>query len=120
MIVVPVPWRLLLLLKFVTRKPRGTRATPYGLTSPLAGIVEIELSGEVGNRLMNEVVDWAAETAAVATWLEGAIVALKSSRLSSDSHAGSNFRRIVSERARMAHSAEVFKEANSKRDLMFI
>src|SRR5260221_120532 len=50
-IVVPVPWRFALLLKLKTKippgliappvgKPGGTKATPYGFTSPLAGTVE--------------------------------------------------------------------------------
>src|SRR5580692_7686434 len=49
--VVPAPCRLSLLLKLLTRtspaammppagKDAGTKATPYGLTSPFAGIVE--------------------------------------------------------------------------------
>src|SRR4029077_15849367 len=55
-IVVPVPCRFALLLKFETRtcpgfrgpvplwKPGGTKATPYGFTSPLGGTVERILS----------------------------------------------------------------------------
>src|SRR5664279_3298061 len=50
-IVVPVPCRLALLLKLATKtspgdivppagNPSGTKATPYGLTSPLSGMVE--------------------------------------------------------------------------------
>jgi len=54
--VVPVPCRFALLLKFETRtcpgckgpvplwKPNGTKATPYGFRSPLCGTVEIILS----------------------------------------------------------------------------
>src|SRR5216683_5175364 len=49
--VVPVPWRFELLLKFEIKmspgliappvgNPVGTKATPYGFTSPLAGTVE--------------------------------------------------------------------------------
>src|SRR5271154_2047641 len=55
--VVPVPCRLLLLLKFETRmSPRfngpdpvwklsGMNATPYGFTSPIVGMVETFLTG---------------------------------------------------------------------------
>src|ERR1700722_2966594 len=49
--VVPVPWRFALLLKFEIKispglivppagNPGGTKATPYGFTSPLAGTVD--------------------------------------------------------------------------------
>src|ERR1700733_3395773 len=54
--VVPVPCSLALLLKLETKmspgpsgppegKPGGTKATPYGLTSPLAGTVDTIRSG---------------------------------------------------------------------------
>jgi hypothetical protein len=58
--VVPVPWRLVELLKLETRmspaasgpppgNPLGTKATPYGFSSPLAGTVET-VSGVVAAR----------------------------------------------------------------------
>src|SRR5579864_5992046 len=59
--VVPVPCRFLPLLKFETMtspglsmppcgNPCGTNATPYGLISPLAGMVETDMVG-LGGRL---------------------------------------------------------------------
>src|SRR5580704_8464317 len=55
-IVVPVPWRFALLLKLETKispglmvppagKPGGTKATPYGFTSPLPGTVDTVRTG---------------------------------------------------------------------------
>src|ERR1700722_8013774 len=59
-IVEPVPCSFWLLLKLETRmlpgssgppegKPTGTKATPYGLTSPLDGTVDTIRSGLVGS-----------------------------------------------------------------------
>src|ERR1700674_948323 len=59
-IVVPVPWRFMLLLKFETKisptlsappvgNPGGTKATPYGFTSPLPGTVDIARTGSGRN-----------------------------------------------------------------------
>ena len=61
-IVVPVPWRLALSLKLLTRmspltrRPieRGTTATPYGLMSPLPGMVEWPGRSTVGSDPRNE------------------------------------------------------------------
>src|ERR1700687_428912 len=54
--VVPVPWRFMLLLKFEIKispglivppvgNPGGTNATPYGFTSPLLGTVDTARTG---------------------------------------------------------------------------
>src|SRR6516165_8206785 len=64
-IVVPVPCRPELLLKFETRtsparsgpprgKPAGTNATPYGFPSPLPESVETERTGDPGGGMIGE------------------------------------------------------------------
>src|SRR6516162_7676963 len=64
-IVVPVPWRPELLLKFETRtsparsgppggNPSGTNATPYGFPSPLPESVETEITGDPEGGMIGE------------------------------------------------------------------
>src|SRR5215469_5550713 len=75
-IVVPVPCRPELLLKFETRtsparsgppggKPTGTNATPYGFPSPLPESVETEMTGDPGGGMIGELLP-SAENADVA------------------------------------------------------
>src|SRR5580692_220674 len=72
--VVPVPCRFITLLKLLIRNSpsirfpllSGTRATPYGLTSPLDGTVELRMV-MVLRGPMNEISAARAKTFAVAT-----------------------------------------------------
>jgi len=81
-IVVPKPWRFAPLLKLLTRtspdaiappagNPLGTNATPYGLRSPLSGMVE-----ELTSRGINAPLIWLAEEKSI----EKQMVAVKAMR----------------------------------------